>query len=516
MRRSKSLILIGFCVLATACAASAALISGTIHSSDASAGKLVVTVSAGGARTFRVPESAAVTLDGKKASLADLQSGHKVSVYTSDAGAVTQVRARAAAAAPATSKPATPRPAVPTNPETTAATSEPAPSGGWTQYGGPARDNRSPDTGLMKDWPEGGPRRLWTATGLGAGYSSVALADGKIFTMGARGNDEFVIAIDFERGEEIWSTRIGSNRRDGAGDGPRGTPTVDGERVYSLGANGDLVCLDIADGRRIWGGNILQEFGGNNIGWGISESVLIDGDKLICTPGGQKATMAALDKQTGRTVWQAKVPGNPPAAYSSAIAVDIGGTRQYVNFTHTAVVGVRASNGDVLWSNGASANGTANCSSPLAYKDYVFSASGYGTGGALVKVTGGRGRAGADLVYHTRQMENHHGGMVIVGDQLYATDNEAMKCLDVMTGDVRWQNRSVGKGAVVYVDGQIILRGEGGGVALIDADPDGYREHGRFDQPERSGQAAWSHPVVAEGRLFLRDQDKLLVYDLRG
>jgi outer membrane protein assembly factor BamB len=377
------------------------------------------------------------------------------------------------------------------------------------------RENRSPDTGLLEEWPSGGPSLVYRAENLGVGYSSVSVADGKVLTMGSRGDDEYVIALDAATGDEAWSTRIGRTRRDGMGDGPRGTPTIDGDKVYALGANGDLACLQLASGTPVWNGNILAEFEGNNIGWGISESVLIDGDKLICTPGGRKGTMVALNKATGSTIWAAQAPGNPQAAYASAIAVDIGGVRQYVNFTHSALISVRADNGDFLWANNAAANGTANCSAALAYEDYVFASSGYGQGCALVKVTGGRGRSGAELVYQNKEMRNHHGGMVLNGKYLYGTDEGVMKCLDVTTGQVMWQDRSVGKGAVVYADGRIILRSEGGPVAMMDATPDGYRERGRFDQPNRSNNAAWAHPVVVDGRLYLRDQGILLVYDLR-
>ena len=300
------------------------------------------------------------------------------------------------------------------------------------------------------------------------------------------------------------------------GGGPRGTPTIDEDRLYALGANGDLACLTIEDGSVVWSTNILEQFEGSNITWGISESVLIDGDHVICTPGGTQATMAALDKQTGEVVWQAIVPGTPAAAYSSAIVVEANGVRQYVNFTHSSVVGVQADNGDFQWSHKASANRTANCSSPVAFGNFVFSSSGYGQGCALVEITGKRGRAGASLVYKNKNLRSHHGGLVLDGNYVYGADEGVLRCLDVTTGEVMWQDRSVGKGAVVYADGKIILRGEQGPVAMLDATPEAYQERGRFDQPNRSGQAAWAHPVVADGMLYLRDQDLMLVYDLSG
>ncbi|REJ73920.1 MAG: polyvinylalcohol dehydrogenase [Planctomycetota bacterium] len=515
--------LTGFAVLIFATAAVAGLVSGTVSSVDSAGKRIVVETSGGKTQTFRIPKSTRIEVDGERGSFDDIKEGHRVSVFSTNTGGVSRLRIRTAPAdaSKPRSEPSEDKPAASSDDGEEVAgrgrvdAGPAATDAGWTQFRGPDRANRSSSTGLLTEWPQGGPPLAWRTEGLGVGYSSVSLADGKILTMGSRGEDEFVIAVDAADGSEVWATRIGATRPDGRGAGPRGTPTIDGDRVYALGANGDLACLELGSGSPVWGGNILQHFDGNNIPWGISESVLIDGNKVICTPGGKQATMAALDKETGDVIWRAKAPGNPPAAYASPIAVDIGGVRQYVNFTHSAVIGVRADNGQFLWSNDSSANGTANCSTPLQYGDYIFSASGYGTGGSLVLVTGERGRNGAKQIYHTREMKNHHGGMVIVGDHLYGTDSGPLKCLEVMSGEVAWQDRSVGKGSVVFADGHIILRSEGGPLALFEATPDGYVEKGRFDQPDRSDLPAWAHPVVADGKLFLRDQELLLVYDLR-
>ncbi len=384
----------------------------------------------------------------------------------------------------------------------------------WSQYGGARRDNRATDTGLLKSWPDGGPEHVGTAKNLGLGYSSVSFAPGVVLSMGSRGDAEFVICLDAESLDEKWSTRIGKTRPDGMGAGPRGTPTVDGDRVYALGANGDLVCLSLADGKPVWGGNILEVFGATNIVWGISESPLVDGDRLVVTPGGKEGTMVALDKHSGKPLWRALVPGTPQSGYSSIVVVETGGVRQYVNFVHTGVVGVRAADGQVLWGNDSSANGTANCSSPVIWKGNVFSASGYGTGGALVTLAGGRQGVAATLAYQTKEMKNHHGGMVVDGDYLYGTDEGVLKCLEVKTGKVMWENRSVGKGAVVWADGKLILRAEEGAVALVEATPRGYVELGRFTPENRSDRPAWPHPVIAEGKLWLRDQETLTVYSI--
>lgn len=387
--------------------------------------------------------------------------------------------------------------------------------GGWNQYGGPQRDNRSAETGLLASWPDGGPAVAATARNLGIGYSSVSFGPATVLTMGSRGDDELVICLDADSLEEKWATRIGRSRADGMGGGPRATPTVDGDRVYALGANGDLACLSLADGKPLWGGNILQVFGATNIVWGISESPLVDGDRVVVTPGGQEGTIVALEKRTGKPLWRAVVPGTPQAGYSSIVVVESAGVRQYVNFVHSGVVGIRATDGQVLWGDDASANATANCSSPVVWKGNVFSASGYGTGGALLRLARApRGGVAATLAYRTKEMKNHHGGMVVDGDWLYGTDEGVLKCLEVASGRVMWENRSVGKGAVVWADGKLVLRAEEGDVALVEATPRAYVELGRFTPEHRSDRPAWPHPVIAGGRLWLRDQDTLTAYSI--
>ena len=385
----------------------------------------------------------------------------------------------------------------------------------WPQFRGPNRDNVSTETGLLQQWPNGGPPLVWTAKGLGDGYSTVSVDQGRVFTMGNVGEDESVLALDLATGDEVWATRIAPASKLSAGDGPRSTPTVDGDRVYALGGNGDLACLETSTGGIVWQQNILEEFNGSNIGWGICESVLIDGDKLICTPGGRQATVVALNKNTGQPLWRSQVPGNPQASYASPIIAQLGSVRQYVLFTSRATIGVRANDGRFLWSDEAAANGTANCSTPIFHEGHVFSASGYGTGGALVKLNARRGAVTAQRVYKTENMKNHHGGMVELDGYLYGSNDPGiLTCLELLTGKVMWRDRSVGKGSVTYADGHIYLRSESGPVALVEATPEAYREKGRFDQPQRSGANAWPHPVVAAGRLFLRDQDVLLCYDV--
>ncbi len=503
---------LGMALAALAGSCTAALISGTIKSVKPS-GKITVMATDNKVHTFEVPANAPVTLDSKTVPFEQLVAGQRISVFTDGSGAVTKITARAAAATATKPEPAT-TPQTPTTPaaEPTTAVSVNA---GWSQYGGPNRDNVSPETGLLASWPTAGPKLKWTANGLGEGYSSVALSDdGKLYTMGNRGNEEMTLCFDLETGREIWATATGNAYREGQGNGPRGTPTLDGDRVYVLGGNGDLACLERIQGKILWKGNILREYNAQNIVWGISESVLIDGDKAVFTPGGQGATMVAVNKLTGKEIWRSAVPGNPQTGYSSIVVSEVGGVRQYVNFVHTAVIGVDAKNGKPLWGNESAANGTANCSSPLTNGPYVFAASGYGTGGTLLELTAARGNVNARQIYHTNEMKNHHGGMVAIDGYLYGTDEQILRCIELKTGETKWQSRSVGKGSVVFADGHIILRSENGPVAMFAASPAGYEEQGRFE-PARSERPAWSHPVVANGCLFLRDQDRLFCYQIK-
>lgn len=385
----------------------------------------------------------------------------------------------------------------------------------WNQFRGPDRDNVSTETGLLKTWPAEGPKLLWKSTAVGEGYSTVSLSHGMVYTMGNRGDDEMIVALDAKTGKQKWATRNGEAYFQGRGNGPRGTPTIDGDLLFALGGSGNLSCLGAGDGKVKWQLNILKEFSARNISWGISESVLIDGDKLICTPGGREATVVALNKKTGKTIWEAAVERSPRAGYASPIVAVIGSVRQYVVFHSRGVAGVRATDGKVMWNDGSSANGVANCATPLLFKNYVFSASNYGKGGTLLKLSSTGKTTAAEQVYHTRDMKNHHGGMVIVDGNLYGSNSGILTCLDVLTGNVKWRKRGLGKGSITCADGRLYYRSERGPMYLLEATPTGYSEKGQFRQPNRSRKPAWPHPVVADGKLFLRDMGVLLCYDLK-
>lgn len=386
----------------------------------------------------------------------------------------------------------------------------------WPEWRGPKRDNLSPASGLLKQWPKDGPPLAWKASGIGAGYSTVAIAGGRIYTMGDARDSSYVHALELDGGKKIWSTKVG--RPGGNYEGTRSTPTVDGDRVYALGQWGDLVCLDAATGKEQWRKNLEKDFGGKMMsGWGYSESVLVDGDKVVCTPGGSKGAVVALNKTSGDVIWQTE-DFTDAAAYSSLVPATIGGIRQYVQLTGESVVGIAPDSGDILWR--AKRRGeTAVIPTPVVHEDLVFVTSGYRVGCNLFKVTPGQGgKFSVEEVYANKDLDNHHGGVVLVGDHVYGTTGNQLVCMELKTGKVAWKDRSVGKGAVLYADGNLYVRSEGGegAVALVEATPEGYREKGRFEQPDRSDKAAWAHPVIAGGKLYLRDQDVLLCYDVKG
>ncbi len=383
----------------------------------------------------------------------------------------------------------------------------------WNQFRGPNRDNLSPETGLLDRWPDGGPERLWTATGIGEGYSTVAIVGDLIYTMGNVDGGEHLIALDRSSGDLVWKVRNGSEYREGQGNGPRGTPTVVDGKVYCLGGNGDLGCFDASTGDAIWQKNILQEFGGSNITWGISESVLVDDGKVICSPGGSQGTIVALDAASGRTTWASRVPESPQASYASPVVAQVGRVKQYVVFTSKGVVGVRATDGQPMWGQNKSSNNTANCATPLVIGSRVFSSSDYGTGCELLELRSQGTSTTSRVAYFNKDMKNHHGGMVHVDGFVYGSNGDILACVNLRTGQPAWRERSK-KGSVVYADNKIVFRHEGGEVILLAADSSAYQELGKFNQPDRSGKPAWSHPVVHDGRLYLRDMDKLLVYKI--
>jgi alcohol dehydrogenase (cytochrome c) len=595
---------------------------------------------------------------------------------------------------------------------TLAITASPVFSADWPQWRGPDRNAMSKETGLLQEWPKEGPALAWKMTGLGGGYGAPAIAAGRMFGMSNRGEDEMVWARSEKDGKELWATRLGKALTEGLPQGKEGAgcmPTVDGERLYVLGLGGDLACLQVSDGKIVWQSSLVKDFGGEVPAWRYNESPLIDGDKLICTPGGKEATVVALDKLTGKTLWKSVLPsspggetsriplpggggggggrgnsggfsiasnvgpqmfsqadankdqklsraeftaladtwfdridpekagkvtaaqfaerfydavpraqnaagqdasdssqrrpsrstapafltaidndkdgsltrvelkdtftkwyeqwdaeksgalseekfrtgldaalpapqfggggggrgrgfgatGNSGAAYSSAIAIDFEGQRQYVQFTSKALIGVAASDGKFLWRYDRPANGMGiNCTTPLYHDGLVFATSAYGAGGGAAKLSkDGAGGIKAEEVWFSRDMENHHGGVVVVDGALYGANGGNgggyLACLDFKTGETLWNERDsdkrrVRKGSMTLADGRIYYRTEEGAVVLIEPSRKEYLERGRFEQPDRTRSPAWTHPVIANGKLYIRDQDTLYCYDIRA
>lgn len=429
----------------------------------------------------------------------------------------------------------------------------------WPQWQGLHRDAISQETGLMKTWPSDGSELAWRVTDLGGGDSTPSIADGRIFGMSNRGEDEVVWALSEKNGEPLWVSKLGpayDQDMPQSKEGPGCTPTVDGKLLFVMGMAGNVACLNVEDGSIVWQRDLKEDFGGTIPRWSYRESPLIDGEKMIVTPGGNKATIVALDKSTGKTLWQTKTQEEeaqpeaapmrgepregpprgegrsrgrrgfgrggprPDAAYASAIAIDFEGQRQYVQLTAKALVGVAADDGELLWKYDRPANAMGiNCSTPIYHDGLVFAASAYGNGGGAVKLNkSDDGTIEAEEVYFTSNMQNHHGGMVVVDGALYGANGGNgggfLACLDYQTGDVLWRERSAQKGALAMADGLLYLRTEDGTVLLIEPSKEEYVEKGRFEQPGRTDSPAWAHPVIANGKLYIRDHDLLLCYDV--
>ncbi|OFV94586.1 MAG: hypothetical protein A3H95_00525 [Acidobacteria bacterium RIFCSPLOWO2_02_FULL_64_15] len=383
----------------------------------------------------------------------------------------------------------------------------------WPQWRGPDRTGLSKETGLLPQWPAAGPPLVWSISSLGEGYGSMAVAGDRIFVQGSSGRQSMVYALSRADGKGLWSKAIGSFGVNDRGSGPRGTPTVDGDRLYVLTENGDLICLK-TDGTAVWQRNILREFGGRNIDWLISESPLVDGNNLIVTPGGRGAGVVALNKMTGTTVWTSKELSDE-AGYSSPVVADVQGVRTIMTLTSSAGVGVRASDGKLMWRYPRVANGTANITTPIFFDNKVFYSSNYGTGGALLGLSAQGGDVRMQEIYFTREMQNHHGGVLLVNGYLYGFNNSILTCLEFATGRMMWRHRSVGKGSLTYADGHLYLFGEDNIVGLAEASPMAYREKGRFRVADQ-GLPSWAHPVVSGGRLYIRNQKTLAAYNIKA
>lgn len=396
--------------------------------------------------------------------------------------------------------------------------------GPWPQWRGPRRDGISTEKGLLATWEGHEPPLVWRIKGLGKGFATVAISGGRIYTMGSRGDQEFLCALSVKDGAEIWSAPVGK------ADHSNCTPTVDGDKVYAVGLSGDLVCVRAENGQEVWRKNFAKDFGGKMMsGWGFSESPLVDGDVLVCTPGGKDAILAGLDKRTGEVRWKTSLPkeigthGLDGAAYASIVVSEGGGVRQYVQLVGKGLIGVAARDGKFLWAYNRIANETANIPTPIVRGEYVFCSTGYGTGAALLKLQpDGQGGVTAEEVYllSAKELQNHHGGMILLGDHIYCGHGHNQgfpMCIDLLTGKPTWkQQRGPGTGsaAVTCADGHLYFRYQNAVMALVEANPEKFVLKGTFKIAAHNGES-WPHPVIADGRIYLRDQDELLSYDVK-
>jgi outer membrane protein assembly factor BamB len=401
--------------------------------------------------------------------------------------------------------------------------------GEWPQFRGPNRDGISKETGLLQSWPASGPPLAWKASGVGSGYSSVALAGGRIYTLGDIDGQQVLTAKSATDGKTLWTAKVGAPWVDERG-GSRSTPTVDGDTVYALGTEGDLVAVDAATGKERWRKSLPGDFGGIVMSiWKWTESPLVDGDRVVVTPGVKGAGLVALNKKTGAEIWRTALPdlgpkGKDGAGYSSIVIGNGAGVRQYVQLMGRGLVGVNAADGKFLWSYNKVANDVANISTPVVSGDFVFASTAYSTGSALVKLSKSASGVDASEVYFldAKTLQNHHGGFVLVDGKIYTGHGQNRgfpTCLEMSTGKVVWggdiRNEGSGSAAIVYADGNLIYRYENGRVMLIEASPAGYKEKGSFQIPDVKGPS-WPYPVIAGGKLYLREADTIYCYNVKA
>lgn len=389
----------------------------------------------------------------------------------------------------------------------------------WPQFRGPSRDGVSKANGLSRSWPQSGPSVLWKAENLGEGFSSVSLAGNLICTMGDIDKRCHVIGIERDTGKVLWKTAIG---RDGGNyKGPRCTPAQDAGKVYALGQHGDLVCLDGKDGKVIWKKDLVKDFGGMAGGWNYTESPLIDGGVVVCTPGGHSATVVALSKATGKKLWHCAI--GEAAGYSSIVISNACGVKQYVQLLSNGLAGIRSSDGKLLWRYGEKdhfKSNTANIPTPIVRGDEVFASAGYGRGAGLVRLSKAGDGIKATEVYFNKELTNKHGGMIALGDFVYgdADDRGAPQCAEWSTGKVVWKRtggrQGRGSASITAADGMLVIRYQDGWVHLVESGGDKpYKELAQF-KIANSDTNSWAHPVVLDGKLYLREKGILWCHDI--
>lgn len=396
----------------------------------------------------------------------------------------------------------------------------------WPTFRGADRTAIAPDTNLLDQWPEKGPKLVYDTEGAGRGYASLAIADGKMYTLGdapstASDKAEYLSCFDAKSGKHLWSVKTGEPWNEGQPDwqGSRSTPTVDGKIVYVVTPHGLLVAAS-TDGKKLWEKNLKTDFGGDKADpWGYSESVLIDGDDLICTPGKPEATMVALNKKTGELKWKSPRPDDTGAGHGSVVISHVGNTKVYVNTTGKGAMGVRASDGKLLWTYDIDKT-VAVIPTSIIHDDLVFMVAGYGRGGALLKQVQDGDSIKIEEIYPLKkELSNKHGGVVLVGKYLYgdSDDKGIPYCADLMTGKIEWKGRGSGKNSasVAAADGHVYVRYSDGTMTLVNADPGEFKEVSHFTVPHSGDHPSWAHPVIDEGKMYLREGDHILCYDIK-
>jgi outer membrane protein assembly factor BamB len=397
----------------------------------------------------------------------------------------------------------------------------------WPQWRGPNRDEVSKETGLLKTWPEGGPQLLWTFDEAGIGYSTPAVVGDILYAQGSENEKETIYALDTKSKKKAWSTEVGPLFVNQYGDGPRGTPTVAGDLTFAIGGQGNLACLKTGTGEKLWSKSLQKDFGGEMMSsWGYTESPLVDGDQVVVTPGGAKGAVVALNKKNGDLIWQTS-EFTDKAAYCSIVVSEACGIRQYVQMTGDNVVGIDPKDGHILWK--FARKGPVACiPTPIVSGNYVFVTSGYNAGCNLLELTKAGDKFEVKEVYHkdadNKRIVNHHGGVLLVDGFLYGhSDSKGWTCQNMKSGDVAWNEpaRTLAKGSLTYADGRLYCYSENDGTCVLaEATPTGWKEDGRFKIPQqtkhqRKSGHIWAHPVVANGKLYLRDQEFIFCYDVK-
>ncbi len=383
----------------------------------------------------------------------------------------------------------------------------------WPRFHGPNFDNISPDKGLLRSWPPQGPPLRWKASGIGEGYSSVTLADGRIFTAGNIGEKTFVTALSLS-GKILWQAENGPAWTKSY-PGTRGTPTVDGPRLYHLSPLGQLSCFQSATGKLLWTVNILQRFRSKYPTWALAESVLVDGNHVICCPGGPEVSVVALDKLTGKIVWTAPST-NDLAGYASPSIGTFGGRRIVFTMNAKAVIGVDASTGELLFRHEHITSWDVNVLTPIFRDGYLFICSGYGTGAKLLRLIPAGKKFDVEVLWAERTFDNHHGGVIYLDGYLYGSNHRGQwMCLNFATGEVMYRHSGVGKGSLTYADGMLYVLSERGVVGLVEASPRDHRVISQFRLPPDGTGPSWAHPVVIGGTLYIRHGDILYAYDVQ-